>query len=119
MGLQIKEQQLTQLIVQFFIADKAQQHLSMMVVGQEAEPLIAAIQNEIVLAALVGQQLIGLFHTVTQQKPPHRIRVVLVRHSFTAQHRLHERLCPHFGFIAPFHQRIAHVVNHVDMLRCQ
>ena len=91
----------------------------MMVVGQEAEPLIAAIQNEIVFATLISQQLIGQFHAVTQQETPHRIRVILVRHSFTAQHRLHECLCPHLSFIAPFHQRVTHVVNHVDMLRCQ
>ena len=91
----------------------------MMVVGQEAEPLIAAIQNEIVFATLISQQLIGQFHAITQQETPHRIRVILVRHSFTAQHRLHECLCPHLSFITPFHQRVAHVVNHVDMLRCQ
>ncbi len=78
-GLQIKEQQLTQAIVQFFITEEAQQHLSMMVVGQEAEPLIASIQNEIVFATLISQQLIGQFHAITQQETPHRIRVILVR----------------------------------------
>ena len=90
-----------------------------MVVGQEAEPFIAAIQNEIVLAALVGQQLIGQFHAVTQQKTLHGIRMILVRHPFTAQHRLHERLCPHLCFVAPFHQGVAKVVGHMDVLRRQ
>ena len=91
----------------------------MMVVGHEAEPFIAAIQNEIVLAALVGQQLISQLHAVTQQKTLYGIRVVLVRHPFTAKYRLHERLCPHLCLVAPFHQSVAEVVDHMDVLRRQ
>ena len=75
--------------------------------------VVAAVQHEIVVLgpAGTGEHLVGQFHAVAQHQPMHIFGAVLPGQTLLAQDAPHQRLYPHLGFAAPFHQGSAAVVG--------
>ncbi len=75
--------------------------------------VVAAVQHEIVVLgpAGAGEHLVCQFHAVAQHQPMHIFGAVLPGQTLLAQDAPHQRLYPHLGFAAPFHQGRAAVVG--------
>ena len=65
--------------------------------------LIISVKDKILPSLVLVENVSGLLHTVCQQESLYRLGRLLVRQALPAQHRFHQRLCPHFGFVLPFH----------------